>query len=116
MIDNGDGEETHKPPTREIHWESVIVQGIIQLIIFGGLCVSYALINERWKGSVDADLRNLASTNVVQKETNVDMRLAIAKLSDSIAILSQNQQRVIALLEVHMNADAAKFQSLKGKP
>jgi len=114
MIDTGDGEATSGRVT-PIHWQTVIVQGVLQLVLFGGMCISYALVNERWKGGVDADIKNLIMADTVQKETNVDIRLAIAKLTDSIGILSQNQQRVIALLEVHMNSDARQFQRLNNK-
>jgi hypothetical protein len=114
MIDTGDGEKTYERRELKtpIHWETIIVQGIIQIVLFGGLCISYAMINERWKGAVDADLRNLTAINSNQAIVNNDLRMAISKLSESIQMLSNNQQRVIALLEVHMNADRAQFQRL----
>lgn len=109
MMDNGDGKTTQP---RHIDWTMVMVQGLIQLILFGSMVIGYALSNERWKGGIDASIQNFILINATQVETNTRLQLAIEKLSDSINILSSNQQRVIALLEIHMNADASKFKAM----
>jgi hypothetical protein len=87
----------------KINWASVIVQAIAQALILGGLAVGYIVTNERWKGGVDENLKNLTSINLAQTAINLRLASAIDKLNENIQILGRNQERVITLLETHMS-------------
>ena len=91
--------------TQKINWTVIIVQGLVQMIALGGLLVGYALTNERWKGGIDVSLNNLRAINVQQSILNERLRIAIEKISDNMTMLSNNQQKVITLLEMHMSQD-----------
>ena len=87
----------------KINWTSVVVQAIAQALILGGLAVGYIVTNERWKGGVDENLRNLTAINLAQNQINIRLATAIDKLNDNVQILGRNQERVITLLESHMD-------------
>jgi hypothetical protein len=87
----------------KINWTSVIVQAIAQALILGGLAVGYIVTNERWKGGVDENLKNLTSINLAQTAINLRLASAIDKLNENVQILGRNQERVITLLETHMS-------------
>jgi hypothetical protein len=86
----------------KIHWQSIILQAIAQIIVLGGLAIGYVISNERWKGGIDANMNNLVIINSQQTQVNQQLRVAIEKLNENISILSRNQERVVALLEIHM--------------
>lgn len=86
----------------KIHWQSIILQAIAQIIVLGGLAIGYVVSNERWKGGIDANMANLVIINSQQMEINQQLRVAIEKMSENVSILSRNQERVVALLEMHM--------------
>lgn len=85
------------------NWTTIVVQAIAQILVLGGLAVGYVVTNERWKGGVDENLKNLTQINQQQTAINEQLRTAIEKLNENIQILSRNQERVITLLESHMN-------------
>jgi hypothetical protein len=87
----------------KINWTSVVVQAIAQALILGGLAVGYIVTNERWKGGVDENLRNLTAINLAQNQINLRLASAIDKLNENVQILGRNQERVITLLESHMD-------------
>jgi hypothetical protein len=87
---------------KEINWTSIMIEAVVQVIILGALMVGYVITNERWKGGVDATIQNLVVANQLQLEVNVKLQTAVEKLSDSVNILTTNQQKVLTLLEYHM--------------
>jgi hypothetical protein len=98
------------------NWATIIVQGIAQLIVFGALAVGYVVTNERWKGGVDENLRNLTAINEAQNQINLRLATAIDKLNENVQVLGRNQERVIALLESHMTQEGqatAKQENLR---
>lgn len=99
----------------EINWTVVIVQAVVQVIVLGSLLVGYIITNERWKGGIDANMVNFNIVNKTQLETNQRLEVAISKLSDSVGILSNNQAKVLTLLEYHMAEDRSKFGTLETK-
>ena len=109
---------TQNKPERivhEINWQVIIVQAIVQLIVLGSVAVGYVIVNEKWKGGVDAVLTNLNEVNKAQMVTNQRLADAIAKLSETVNILSLNQQHVVTLMDYHMKDDATRFQGLRPK-
>jgi len=86
----------------KIHWQSIILQAIAQIIVLGGLTIGYVISNERWKGGIDANMANLVVINSQQMQINQQLRVAIEKMNENVSILSRNQERVVALLEIHM--------------
>jgi hypothetical protein len=97
----------------KINWTMIIVQAVAQIIVLGGLAVGYVTTNEKWKGGVEANIANLAEVNQAQAQINERLRIAIEKLSDSMNLLSQNQERVITLLEYHVGESGQKIPSIK---
>lgn len=85
-----------------INWTTVVVQAVVQVLMVGSLLVGYIITNEHWKGAIDANITNLAEANKAQAITNERLRIATEQLTISVRLISENQQRVIALLEYHM--------------
>ena len=109
-------EVEEKENENKINWSAIIVQVVAQVIVLGGLLVGYVITNERWKGGIDANIKNLNAANVAQAITNERLRIAIEKLSDSIANQAKLDERVIALLEYHMNESGQKIPTTIRKP
>ena len=87
----------------KINWTSVVVQVIAQALVLGGLGIGYVITNERWKGGVDENLKNLTAINLAQNQINLRLATAIDKLNENVQVLGRNQERVITLLESHMD-------------
>jgi hypothetical protein len=100
----------------KINWTVVVVQAIVQVIVLGGLLVGYIVTNERWKGGIDANMTNLTSINTQQSIINTQLRDAVEKLKDNIQILSSNQEKVVTLLEMHMNQLDGRVINTKTMP